>query len=398
MAETGGSAVKGRWSVFVLVFSLSHWLLYTYVAWRLVPGNPASWLLLAVPYLLIWLVPLLVWRKRQQERGGTFLRFFQIASFLSMGWTSFIGVLTLVRDAVLALSTLAYGAGDAAALGQTFGALGGEAGAGAVLWTGTALFALGLAFTYLAPRIRRVTVPIAKMPAALSGFTIAQISDLHVGPTIRRGYVARVARLVKALAPDLIVVTGDLVDGSVQDLAPHVAPLAGLAPRERTIFVTGNHEYYWNAAAWCEHLQGLGLTVLVNQSHIFVHRGAKVQVGGVDDPAAAMVAAGRGPNVTAAAQATAGRTADLKVLLAHQPGTAAAAAAAGFHLQISGHTHGGQFWPWTWVARLFHRHFLGLSREGEMWVYVSPGTGTWGPPIRLGTLPELTLITLAAAP
>jgi predicted MPP superfamily phosphohydrolase len=238
------------------------------------------------------------------------------------------------------------------------------------------------------PRVVRVTVPIVDLPKDLAGFRILQLSDLHVGPTIRRRFVDAVVDRANALLPDLVAVTGDVADGLVPDLREHVAPLARLRAPHGAYFVTGNHEYYWDVRGWTRELERLGLQVLSNE-HRIVERGAgRLLVAGVtdlssaSDPAAAV--AGAPPS-------------DVRVLLAHQPRSAFAAQAAGYDLQLSGHTHGGQYFPFNILVRLFQPFVAGMHRLESMWLYVSRGTGYWGPPLRLGAPAEITLLELVPA-
>jgi predicted MPP superfamily phosphohydrolase len=209
-----------------------------------------------------------------------------------------------------------------------------------------------------------------------------------VGRSIGARYVANVVAQTSALNADIVVLTGDMVDGSVERLAPEVASLAELARGGRGYYVLGNHDCYSGPQAWTAHFRKLGFRVLLNEHAVLEHGRARIVIGGVLDPA---LPPGPRPEL-AAAHAPA---ADFRLLLAHRPNAAPSAARLGFDLQLSGHTHGGQFFPWTLVVRRVHApHSLGLSREGRMWVYVSPGTGTWGPLVRLGTRPEVTLIRL----
>ncbi|KND55266.1 putative phosphoesterase [Candidatus Paraburkholderia kirkii] len=196
-----------------------------------------------------------------------------------------------------------------------------------------------------------VDVPIENLPAALDGFTIVQISDIHVGPTIKRGYVEHIVAAVNGLQPDLIAVTGDVVDGSVPHLADHMRPLAGLSARHGAFLVTGNHEYYSGADKWIAEFRRLGLNVLLNQHVVLNHDGAQAVVAGVTDYGAGSFDPAHRSDP---AKAISGASADaaVRVLLAHQPRSATAAAEAGFTLQLSGHTHGGQFLPWNCFVRL----------------------------------------------
>ncbi len=241
-----------------------------------------------------------------------------------------------------------------------------------------------------------VDVPIDNLPAALDGFTIAQISDIHVGPTIKRHYVERIVAAVNGLEPDLIAVTGDVVDGTVPNLADHTRPLAGLSARHGTFLVTGNHEYYSGADKWIAEFRRLGLTVLLNQHVVLNHEGAQAVVAGVTDYGAGSFDPAHRSD-PAKAISGAPDDATVRVLLAHQPRSATAAAEAGFTLQLSGHTHGGQFLPWNFFVRLQQPFVSGLVKFNGLWVYTSRGTGYWGPPKRLGAPSEITLVRLVAA-
>jgi uncharacterized protein len=255
---------------------------------------------------------------------------------------------------------------------------------------------LGFVNAQRTPRVRTVEVAFHALPAALHGFTIAQISDLHVGPTIRRRFVARVVRAVNAFSPDVVAITGDLVDGTVPELAGEVAPLAQLAGRAGTFFVSGNHEYYAGVHAWLAEVRRLGIRVLQNEHIVIEHGGAKLLLAGVTDFTAGHFERSHASDPQAALR---GAPADaaVKVLLAHQPRSAPAAAAAGFDLQLSGHTHGGQFLPWNFFVRFQQPFTAGLHRVGRLLVYVSRGTGYWGPPKRFGAPSEITRIRLVRA-
>ncbi|HWI15216.1 MAG TPA: metallophosphoesterase [Burkholderiales bacterium] len=372
---------------FVLTVTAILAAAYAYVAWRLDYG-PAIDAALAIPFALVWIVPVLYWGT-DKERHGALDHALHIASYVSMGWLSFVVPLTLLRD-VLQLTSAPL----AAALHLPVVRL--VLDPGLVLAGALLALAAGMLGAFRGPRIRRVDVAIADLPSALHGFRIAQISDLHVGLTLGRRYVRRVVDMTRGLEPDLIALTGDMVDGPVARLAGEVEPLAELPAVAPTYCVWGNHEYYSGLAQWTRQFAAMRLPVLENASVIVRKNGARMLVAGVTDPAARHYDPGRMPRPDVAA----GREpADFRLLLAHHPQLAPAAAQAGYDLQLSGHTHAGQFFPWTLAVRLVHApHVAGLSREGRMWVYVSAGTGTWGPPVRFGTTPELTLLTLVPAP
>lgn len=242
------------------------------------------------------------------------------------------------------------------------------------------------------PSVVAVEVPIENLPAELEGYRIAQISDLHLGPTLSGAFMRRVVQSVNGLKPDMVAVTGDLVDGSTEHLAEHVEPLRDLSSADGTFFVTGNHEYYSGAEPWCRTLSELGLNVL-NNAHSIVRRGAaKLMVAGVNDYRAhKILPAHRSDPAAAVAGAP---ECDVRVLLAHQPGSCLDAREQQFDLQLSGHTHGGQFFPWNFVVGRFHPFYRGLNAWQKGWVYVNPGTGYWGPPMRIGVESEITLLTL----
>jgi predicted MPP superfamily phosphohydrolase len=242
----------------------------------------------------------------------------------------------------------------------------------------------------------KVDVPVAGLPEALAGFTIVQISDIHVGTTIRERYVEGIVEAVNHLKPDVVAITGDLVDGSVAELGSHVAPLARLVSRHGSFFVTGNHEYYSGAVPWMAELTRLGIRVLHNEHVVIQRGGAKLVLAGVPDYGAGHFHDSHRSDPHAAI-AGAPADAQVKVLLAHQPRTAPAAASAGFDLQLSGHTHGGQFLPWNFFVRFQQPFTAGLHRLDELWVYVSRGTGYWGPPKRFGAPSEITQIRLVPA-
>ena len=259
-----------------------------------------------------------------------------------------------------------------------------------------AMTAAGYAEARTLAETRQVTIPLAGLPPALESLRIVQLSDIHLGPTIKGDYLQGIVERCNELEPDLVVITGDLVDGLTSMLQDDVAPLTALQSRHGTYFVTGNHEYYWDAIAWSELLQSLGVHVLTNEHRIIRHADARLLLAGVTDYSAARYVSRHVSDVEQARR-NAG-PADLAILLAHQPKSAFAGAAAGYDLQLSGHIHGGQFFPWNLAIGLVQPFTTGLHRVNRrMWLYVSAGTGYWGPPNRLGVPPEITEIRLAAA-
>lgn len=236
------------------------------------------------------------------------------------------------------------------------------------------------------PRIKRVSIAIDNLPETLDGYRIVQWSDVHAGPTIQRRFVQALVRRTNRLQADAIAITGDLIDGYLDELRDQVQPLAQLRARDGVFYVTGNHEYYWRASEWIPELERLGLTFLMNE-HRVVRPG--LVMAGVTDPA------GRYTHKQDVQKALEDAPRDaVKILLSHRPQTAKAASRLGADVQLSGHTHGGQFFPFNLLIRLFQPIVAGLHRIDRTWLYVSRGTGYWGPPSRLGVHGEITLITL----
>jgi predicted MPP superfamily phosphohydrolase len=365
------------------------WLLLSlpgYIGWRLLPALTDGPVSLAIGVAILIgccvLIPRSVALRAIQGSGlKTALVW---AGLLAMGFFSSLFVLTLLRDLVLVAAQALDSRASAVALDTD--------SAEWVVALAVASTLVGLAFARR-PRIVNVEVPIADLPESLRGFAIVQISDVHVGPTIRRGFVARLVARVNALHGDIIAVTGDLVDGSVAQLSSHTAPLAGLTAPHGVYFVTGNHEYYSGEREWTQEVRRLGLTVLKNEHVVLRHAGATLVLAGVTDVNAHHFDAAERSDPAAALRG-APADAGVKILLAHQPGSAAAASSAGFDLQISGHTHGGQFLPWNFFVRFFQPFTAGLYRLGRFSIYVSRGTGYWGPPNRFGVPSEITRLTL----
>ncbi|MFS8200822.1 metallophosphoesterase [Streptomyces sp. CWNU-52B] len=238
------------------------------------------------------------------------------------------------------------------------------------------------------PKVKRVTVPLAKLPRSAHGYRIAVVSDIHLGPVLGRGFAQKVVDTINSTQPDLIAVVGDLVDGSVKDLGPAAAPLAQLTARHGSFFVTGNHEYFSGAEEWVARVRELGLHPLENARTELPH----FDLAGVNDVAGEDE--GQGPDFAKAlGDRDRNRTA---VLLAHQPVQIHDAVDHGVDLQLSGHTHGGQLWPGNFIADLANPTLAGLERYGDTQLYVSRGAGAWGPPTRVGAPSDITVVELAS--
>jgi len=307
--------------------------------------------------------------------------------YLTLGIFSTLLFLVLVSDVLRGAYHLARWAVSA----QTWPMLDPRAVAVTILGTAGVLSLVGLAQARC-PRTKHVTVTIDDLPPELEGYRIVQWSDVHVGPTIKRPFVESLVARTNALGADAVAITGDLVDGSLNDLREDIAPLRDLRARDGVFYVTGNHEYYWRAGEWCPALVEHGLTFLKNEHRVVTRGTARLVIAGVTDPV------GRDTHRQDPDRALAGAPADaVKVLLSHRPQTASAADRLGVDLQLSGHTHGGQFFPFNLFIKRFQPIVAGLHRVGRTWLYVNRGTGYWGPPSRLGVQGELTVVELKKA-
>lgn len=377
------SALPGRlrralWRFLPLIGGL-----HAYIGWRLLPALDLGGVgvMLAIVGLAIstFLVPLAMLARFVVARQALADRLSWLGG-LAMGLLSSVLVLTVLRDLVLALANRPSLAAPTAI---------------AVLALASLFTLVGYVNARRVARIVRVDIPLTNLPDELAGFTIVQLSDIHVGPTIKRAYVQAIVDRVNQLDADLVAITGDVVDGSVAQLRAHTAPLGSLRTRHGSYVVTGNHEYYAGATAWMLEFERIGLRGLHNRHVVINHHGARFVLAGVTDYSAAAFDAAQASDPAAA---LAGSPPDLpRILLAHQPRSATAAVAAGFDLQLSGHTHGGQFWPWNHFVPLQQPFTAGLHRLGRLAVYTSRGTGYWGPPKRFGAPSEITLLRLMAA-
>lgn len=358
--------------------------LAAYLIFRLWPAlGHFSWVVIFL-LGLIFIYPF-SWQKKVSSRFASLIRGL---IFIDMGFLSFVFGLVVLRDLIFLPLCWWRALHDV----ETF--VFGFSGTMMLLALAVALHLIGFIWAIVGARVREVVVVFENLPQELDGVRIVQISDLHVGATIGISYVADVVKKTNLLDVDFITFTGDIADGTFEEYRSVISPLKTLKSKHGSFYVPGNHEYYWNGPKWLQEFDSLGLHVLLNSHHVVKIRNHSMLIAGVLDPAASLAEPGAKPDVKQALQNA--PPVDFKILLAHQPGIATQAEAAGFDLQLSGHTHGGQFFPWTLIIRQFHKYHRGLDRLGRMCIYVNPGTGWWGPPIRLGTTPEITLLKLKA--
>ncbi len=337
----------------IFAFSLPD---FSYLYWRLA-GGPLEGVVLSLPFLLVATFPLKLMHRWQRQ-----------LIYLSLGVITYLTLMTILRDLYYFFSSYLMPAYWVYIL--------------------TLVFIVGGSIhAYFGPHVKRVRLPVRGLHPDLVGLKIAQISDLHVGPTIRKKYVNRVMEKTNALLPDIITLTGDIADGPVKTYREDIHPLSQLRARLGSFYVTGNHEYYWGGNEWLNVMNNLGMVVLMNRGKIIQHKNARILMGGIPDPVSKIL-----PDLESIIKV--GIESDFKILLSHRPGIARSAEPLGFDLQLSGHTHGGQFFPWTLVVKFVHEFHRGLSRLGKMWVYVNMGTGSWGPFLRVGSTTEITLLEL----
>jgi predicted MPP superfamily phosphohydrolase len=387
---------------FFLIFFAISGLLATYITWRLFSKAAfrRRWkILIALGIVVAMFTPVLTIMLRRAGFDNLGLHLLTWAGYLAVGFLSFVFSYLVIRDLVwvplagfkmiqpppagsrqidnpsrrgFLVNSVNYGVVAAAALSTGY----------------------GIAEAKQTPQVKRVPIKIDHLPPELEGFRIVQITDIHVNPTFRRAAVEDIVGVVNTLDADIVVLTGDLVDGSVAQLGFDVAPLKQINSVSGNFFVTGNHEYYSGVIEWIEEVKRLGFTVLLNE-HLVISRGqARMVLAGVTDY--------RGGNFLTSHRSDPQKAlngappADVKILLAHQPKNIFDAAKAGYDLQISGHTHGGQFFPWNLLVGFSQPYVSGLHTHQNTRIYVSRGTGYWGPPLRVGSPSEITLIKLIA--
>jgi predicted MPP superfamily phosphohydrolase len=299
-------------------------------------------------------------------------------AFHSMGFLSFLFSFTLLRD-FLALLFLFFGKASL---------FYGLTPTRTIFALSMGAYALGFFNAHFRVETPRITVPIADLPPNLKGLKIVQLSDMHLGTGPNHHQIKKLVDQALALKPDIIVLTGDIFDGMIADIGLELRHLARLKAPHGVYFVLGNHECYWNWQEGVAKIKELGFIPLLNEGQSITIRDEKLFIAGITDPAAAH-AGGVAPIVPVPP-----KDSRFNLMLVHQPQLAKQVSKENYHLQLSGHTHGGQFFPWNLAVKRMYPISGGLGKEGTLWVYVSHGSGYWGPPIRLGTLGEVTELCL----
>ncbi len=401
--------MEKRVSVYVMWFAIVLVVLgagYAYIGWRLIapfrlapPWNVIAWSGLALLVVLPFLSSVLM-----RTAEGAMDPFAWIA-YVGLGFLSLIFTLLLLRD-IAWIGTLAgakliavvqglFPDADPAPADPSRRRMLLEMTGLGVIGAAGLLTAYGIYEARRKPGIVDISVEIAGLPEQFAGFRIVQITDIHAGLTVKRDWIETIAREVDALRPDLIAFTGDLADGTVGHLRDDVAPLGELSAPHGKFFVTGNHEYYSGVLPWVEEARRLGYDVLLNEHRVVRRNGSSLVLAGVTDTSGGQFLPAHESDPALALRGAPDGA--VKILLAHQPRTVLQTGSLGVDLVLSGHTHGGQFFPWNLVATLAQPYIEGLHRHDGTWIYVSKGTGYWGPPVRLGARSEITVITLRRA-
>ncbi len=390
----------------IIVFGILT-LIYSYVGWRIIVPAELShhWNMLAMVIMLVLLIlPFISIILQIYKYYNYFSYLLNWISYLSLGFITLIFLFLVVRDigllftiTISKLLTIVHNITKTGLSSQvifnperhrflvhSFNMV--------ILGLTSILTGWGIYEALRGPRIVNVTIPVENLSNHLDGFSIVQITDIHAGSTIRLPYIQRVVNITKHLHGDIIVFTGDIADVRISNLKNDVKPFAELSAPYGMFFVTGNHEYYSGVEQCIEEMQQLGFMVLINEHQIISYRGGKILLAGVTDYNGGQFLESHESNPEASLMGAS--QSDYKILLAHQPRSIFRAADAGFDFVISGHTHGGQYFPWNFLVGLWQPYTRGLHRYGKTWIYVSCGTGYWGPPLRGGIPSEITVITL----
>ena len=382
--------------MFVSVVIVVLLLIHGYVAWRIIPIIGISFFQSMVAYTIIFLLslmPLLPIILRISGSESKLIDRISFFGYTSLGFFTLSFIIFVTKDFIFQLYPLIEG------LFHTKQPV--DSSKRDFLKKSISIAMIGLAGTATGfgfyssrkgPTVINQDIFLESLPPGFENFTIAQISDLHVGPTIKRPYVEYVFEKIAFRNPDLIVITGDLVDGSVKYLSPELEPFKDMIAPHGTYFVTGNHEYYSGVEPWLDETDRLGMKNLINTNEIISKSGDEIAIAGITDLNAHQIKLSHKSDPELA---LASLPKDItKIVLAHQPNSIHAVHKVGADLQLSGHTHGGQFWPFIYPVKLVSTYLAGYYDHFGTKIYVNRGTGYWGPPLRIGVPAEITMISL----
>jgi len=361
-------------------------ILFFYLGFRLTSGeswlSPAIWLWLGFCFIMVLLLPFYFWSRRRNEMTNR-QKFQMKLTQASMAYLNFLIALVLVRDFISVIAHFLFRIDTRSWYSPIANLI--------VIVLPLVLKAWGLLTIVRGPQVVQEELRDERLPKEFEGFRILQVSDLHICHSLKPGFVEKVLKKAEEAKPDLIVLTGDIVDGSSVEFRGEIAKLSKLRAPSGVMFVPGNHEYYWNFPEIRKELEKTGMSILINDGQTIRRGGSELWIAGVPDPASRSFHQ-EPPNFDKLMMQF--RDRQYRVLLSHQPVLADAAAEAGFHLQFSGHTHAGQFFPWNLLIGFFQKYAKGFYRIGKLHLYVNQGTGYWGPALRVGTFCEMTELTL----
>ena len=378
--------------IFFILFSTVLLSVYSYVGWRMVWTLQVPFLyksILMIIFILFYCLTIITFIFYFNKIENNITRIIAWLGYTGLGTVSLLFFIQICVDLISIIKTMFLGENNfdphrRAFLGLSAKTIvGGIAGIGSI-W--------GMYQALKEPVIKRVEIKIEGLPESLKGFRMAQITDLHVGSMITGKFVERVTRKIQELNADMLFFTGDAADGSVQSYGEHMQSLGEIHPKYGKYFVTGNHEYYSDMNGWLGLIEKLGFKILVNESQNVMVNDATIMITGIPDRGGGHFSSFHKTDMKKALGGM--NPSDFKILLAHQPKDVEYALKYGFDLQLSGHTHGGQYFPFSLLVQLAHPFIKGLHKRENTWIYINQGTGYWGPPLRIGTEPEITEIVL----
>ncbi|MDP6853500.1 MAG: metallophosphoesterase [Candidatus Marinimicrobia bacterium] len=378
--------------LFFILFSSVLFGMYLFVGWRFIyplEVTPLLKTILGLIMFLFYCLPLLIFYFHFNRIDTPFTRVINWLGYTGLGTVSLLFFIQLGVEfyegvKLIIGKTHQFDPRRRAFLGLTAKQIAGGLAATGTLW--------GVYTATKKPEIVKIDIPIENLPPQLKGLRLAQITDLHVGSMITGKFVKQVTDSLKSLNADMVFFTGDAADGSVEHFGKYMDSFSTVRPKYGKFFVTGNHEYYSDMNGWLRKIESLGFKILVNESQNIVINGATLMITGIPDRGGRHFSKFHRTDMEKAVGGMA--EPDAKILLAHQPKDVEHAVKYNFNLQLSGHTHGGQYFPFSLLVQLAHPFIKGLHKRENTWIYVNQGTGYWGPPMRIGTVPEITEITL----
>lgn len=375
--------------ILVLFFTVFVYITHQLVRFAELPAllSLATVAFLFCIFAIIIAMPLFFWGSRSPEQHKPWHDAFFSAAHFSMAYISFLLSFVIIRD--IGSFILSYTAPD-----FDVNSLYGKTMLSLMLVIPFFLIVLGTLIVRLGPKLVKVTVPFKNLPASLDGLRILHVTDLHIAPGLPIRFVEKLTAKIQELNADLVVFTGDILDSYAVRHLTEFEIIKNAQGKHGVFYVPGNHEYYWNIDQSLAAFRSIGFNVLLNQTQDVSINGALLQISGLADPAARQFGHEQ-PNFDKLTALF--KPESFKMLLVHQPFLADQACTKGFDLQLSGHTHGGQFFPWNFLIVFFQKYSKGLFKLKDMQLYVNQGTGYWGPSLRLGTFCELTEITLKKA-